>query len=161
MKTCKVDNCNKPVCPAKGVCWTHYRRMRKYGCFDLPAKSPRQGPAKAEEQFWARVEQSPTCWNWIGTRNGQGYGVFHHGRLSWLAHRFSYIVLNGPIPSGLEIDHMCFNPSCVRPDHLDAVTHAENMRRSAMAGRMSRTPKNNRSRAFDVKTLTLSDGSVF
>lgn len=50
-----------------------------------------------------------------------------------MAHRVYWERENGPVPSGLELDHLCRNPTCVRPDHLEAVTHAENIRRSARA----------------------------
>ncbi|WP_369010576.1 HNH endonuclease signature motif containing protein, partial [Bacillus cereus] len=47
------------------------------------------------------------------------------------AHRYVYENLSGPIPEGMELDHLCRNPPCVNPDHLDPVTHEENMRRAA------------------------------
>jgi hypothetical protein len=46
-----------------------------------------------------------------------------------LAHRVAYEQHNGPIPDGMEVGHLCGNPACVRPDHLEAVSHAENVRR--------------------------------
>ncbi|MGC7464234.1 HNH endonuclease signature motif containing protein [Xanthomonas citri pv. citri] len=48
-----------------------------------------------------------------------------------LAHRFAYIEANGPIPADKEIDHLCRNPSCVRPGHLEAVTSSENKIRAS------------------------------
>ncbi|WP_033356238.1 HNH endonuclease signature motif containing protein, partial [Kitasatospora aureofaciens] len=63
------------------------------------------------------------------------YGQFNlHGR-TYSAHRYAYTQLVGPIPDGLVIDHLCRNPSCVNPAHLEPVTHAENMRRSEPAMR--------------------------
>ncbi|MFF1336357.1 HNH endonuclease signature motif containing protein [Streptomyces sp. NPDC058290] len=47
----------------------------------------------------------------------------------FLAHRWAYRDSRGDIPDGLELDHLCRHPACVRPDHLDPVTHAENVRR--------------------------------
>lgn len=55
-----------------------------------------------------------------------GYGI----RGNRLAHRVAFELHNGPIPEGLEIDHLCGNRSCVNVAHLEAVTHAENMRRA-------------------------------
>jgi hypothetical protein len=52
-----------------------------------------------------------------------------------LAHRVVYRQFMGEIPAGLELDHLCRQPACVRPDHLEAVTHAENIRRGYAAKR--------------------------
>ena len=64
----------------------------------------------------------------IGARDGYGQlGSPMHG--TRIAHRAYWIEANGPIPDGLELDHLCRNRSCVNVDHLEAVTHSENMRR--------------------------------
>ena len=64
-----------------------------------------------------------------------GYGVFMLNGKQLKAHRFMYEQVHGPIPEGLVIDHRCSNPSCVRPDHLDAVTQGENVQRTWDRGR--------------------------
>lgn len=67
------------------------------------------------------------CWNWTGRLDAWGYGRL--GRRG--AHRASYIERVGPIPEGLVLDHLCNNPRCINPDHLEPVTDAENHRRKA------------------------------
>lgn len=62
------------------------------------------------------------CWEYQG-KNGNRFGYKHAG--GW-AHRRTYQMAVGPIPDGYEIDHLCFNPPCVNPAHLEAVTKQEN-----------------------------------
>src|SRR4051794_5538943 len=81
------------------------------------------------ERFWAKVEVGD-CWQWTGSTTQHGYGKFWNGHRPVLSHRFAYELLVGQIPPGMEVDHLCRNIGCVNPDHLEIVTHAENMRRS-------------------------------
>lgn len=75
------------------------------------------------------------CIVWIGGTNGVGYGQFYRGKKfrgdtgKAYAHRWSYEYHVGPIPDGLFIDHLCRNPACVNPDHLEPVTNRENLLR--------------------------------
>lgn len=80
------------------------------------------------DKFWAKVKKSRNgCWLWTGyTRGGRAPGYGQFGR-NTPAHRFSYELVNGPIPDGMVIDHLCRTPSCVRPDHLEAVDNRTNV----------------------------------
>jgi hypothetical protein len=68
------------------------------------------------------------CWLWKRHINGTGYGMVRDGKLR-LAHRVYYERAKGPIPEGLTLDHLCRQRHCVNPDHLEAVTLKENIRR--------------------------------
>ncbi len=85
--------------------------------------------------FWKKVIKTETCWIWVGYIDKIGYGVFGVNPKSiGRAHRYSYELLVGPIPEGLEIDHVCSNRKCVNPAHLEPVTHIVNVRRSKRIG---------------------------
>lgn len=89
-----------------------------------------------EDLFWAKVKKTATCWFWLGSKNN-GYGRLNHGKKSYAAHRVSYELANGPVPDGLQIDHMCMIRSCVNPDHLRAISVSENLKTRNMTA-----PKN-------------------
>ena len=81
------------------------------------------------DRFWTKVNKTDSCWNWTAGKSDRGYGKFSLNYKHKYAHRVSYELLKGLIPKGLELDHLCRNTSCVNPSHLEAVSHAENMKR--------------------------------
>jgi hypothetical protein len=91
-------------------------------------------------RFWAKVDRNGPiserrpdlgqCWLWNSSRVDRGYGRIRLDGRQTPAHRVAYEILRGPIPAGLETDHLCQVHWCVNPDHLEMVTHEENMRRA-------------------------------
>ncbi len=84
-----------------------------------------------EERFAAKYEVATSgCWLWTSSRFRNGYGQFRDKRFpTALAHRVSWLLHRGPIPDGMQTDHLCRNPRCVNPDHMELVTNRENSRR--------------------------------
>ena len=114
----------RPIYAVKlSLCHPHYRSYRKYG----------QPVLRNDIEERLRRSQkvlSTGCIEWIGILDWHGYGVINIGRKPKRAHRFIYERIKGPIPIGLELDHLCRNKACVNPDHLEPVTHRENMLRA-------------------------------
>lgn len=142
---CSIDGCEK-YSRSKGLCHRHYEYQRVYGRA-LPTIIV--GDDKA--RLLSKINQSgpiPTynkqlgpCWIWTGNVHPTtGYGHFvRKGVRTPLAHRASYELLVGPIPTGLQIDHLCMVKACVNPAHLEPVTPAENTRRARAASAIRRT----------------------
>jgi hypothetical protein len=142
--TCKIEDCEEPVC-ARGWCHRHYRIWRRNGD-PLVVKNTVKLGLTLEERFWSKTnkdgpvpEYRPDlgpCWIWTAALNAYGYGKFSmggkNGRILG-AHTVSYKMLVGPVPEGLELDHLCRVRACVNPSHLEPVTSAENMRRMMLA----------------------------
>jgi hypothetical protein len=84
--------------------------------------------ATPAERFWRHVTITDACWNYSPV-NYHGYGRIGIDYRRHHAHRFSYEMHVGPIPDGLDIDHLCRNRACVNPDHLEPVTRQVNLLR--------------------------------
>ena len=80
-----------------------------------------------------KIDLGHDCWSWLGFVKPNGYGTVGFGQRVLHAHRVVYEAVVGPIPEGLELDHLCRVRHCVNPDHLEPVAHAENMRRAVEA----------------------------
>lgn len=112
--------------PAKDVRWS-------VALCDTPPPST----AHAGEGVYFSIDPETGCWVWQGNvqprRYGQGYGRISFGTTNYRAHRVVYEAHRGPIPAGYGLDHLCANPLCVNPDHLEPVTTGENVRRGRRA----------------------------
>ena len=99
--------------------------------------------AETAERFWSKVDRRglDECWEWLGAKLVKGYGHFflggtrQEGNRRWvLAHRFAYEELVGPIPDGLDLDHLCRNVGCCNPAHLEPVSRSVNLLRGVGVG---------------------------
>lgn len=127
---CSVDGCERRS-KARGWCSMHYQREKAAGLAPLRAST-------IAERFWEKVDfvdgpvpayapELGPCWLWIGSQNGWGYGQFRVESTRLIqAHAWAWIEANGPVPDGLELDHLCRVRNCVRPAHLEPVTHRIN-----------------------------------
>jgi hypothetical protein len=82
------------------------------------------------DRWMSKVDKTDTCWLWTAAKTPRGYGQFWHDGQMRPAYRVGYELLVGPVPEGVELDHLCRVPACVNPDHLDPVTHQVNMQRA-------------------------------
>lgn len=93
-----------------------------------------RSPLPPIERFFEKVDVNPGlgCWVWVSRTVGtkSTYGQFSYQSKYVYAHRFIWEYVNGPIPKGLQLDHLCRNSLCVNPSHLEPVTPLENARRT-------------------------------
>jgi len=128
-----------------------YTERRTAPIQGLSAKpGPVVGDPRLPPHFWEKVRLGAVsahrpdlgpCWEWMAARFSRNYGSFMAGSRTdgsarqVRAHRLAYETLVGPIPDGFESDHLCRNHSCIRPSHIEPVTHQINMERSPLVGR--------------------------
>lgn len=94
--------------------------------------------ASLAKRYWAKVDKRDGCWGWLGARSHFGYGMIRPDdwRRSMIhAHRASWEIHFGPVPSGLHVLHRCDNPPCTNPDHLFVGTDADNAADKKAKGR--------------------------
>ena len=104
------------------------------GGLHLKKKGPPLNFRGTEDQrFWQKVEirEGSFCWHWTAAKLRSGYARFKRmgERRLMQAHVWAHLKYIGPIPPGLEPDHLCRNRGCVNPWHLEPVTRRENLRR--------------------------------
>lgn len=135
-RTCEVPKCARRHF-GHGMCLMHYKRWRKYGD---PMITKRDMSLTMKERFWAKVDKNGPngCWIWTASRDDYGYGQFRGMAHGNGAHRYSWELVNGPIPEGLVIDHfVCENPPCVNPAHMIVTTNRHNVTRSGSLGMLN------------------------
>lgn len=137
MSTCTYEGCERPI-RARDWCTKHYTRWYFHG--DPSVCTTNQG-IPTIDRFMMKVQKGPGCWEWTGSLSDTGYGSIYDSaqRKQCSAHRFSYEVMVGAIPAGMDLDHICSNRSCVNPHHLRPVTRKQNMEHRTGVGRNNST----------------------
>lgn len=135
-RTCSVDGCESQNY-SLGWCRLHYGRVKRTG---HPGPT---GPLLVHRPFpeslimrlrFMPPNSMPTgCIEFTGPLGTNGRGQIKVGKVTKSPYVALYELLVGPVPEGLELDHLCRNPPCCNPAHLEPVTHAENMRRAGLA----------------------------
>ena len=141
MKVCSIDGCEKGGKLRRGWCAMHYWRWREHGdpLVTLTYATP-------EEAFLARTEPiigEPAHIIWTGPLNRGGYGRLSVNGRMVLAHRYAWERERGRVPDTMEVDHMCWERSCVNVDHLRLATPQQNSanRSGAHSGRVHDLPR--------------------
>lgn len=131
IKPCAIEGCEKRAAShSHRLCHRHIYLKRVYG-----STEPRPKKSRAD-RFWELVDRSGECWLWRGAISDSGYGRFGKNEI---AHRVAYELTHGECPNALQVDHICHNRACVRPNHLRLVTNKQNQENR------SGLPKNNTS----------------
>jgi len=131
-RPCDVEGCANLARGAMTLCNMHRQRARKHG-----DPTHERWPDKLTRIM--RSIRKGDCWEWTGSLfQGTGYAQVWADGTTRLGHRVVYELLVGPIPKGLELDHLCRVRSCVNPAHLEPVTHKVNMERGYAAVMLER-----------------------
>ena len=124
-KNCSVADCQRDGRMTRGYCSMHYQRFMKYG-------DPHGGIAKYtdwREALEKRVRREGDCIVWDGHVNQHGYGRINvGGNRRRVVHHLAWEQAHGPVPDGMEVDHVCFNRACINVRHLRVVTRSDNAR---------------------------------
>lgn len=123
------------------------------------ARPPVVVPIMERVERHSMPEPNTGCWIWFGADDGHGYGQIRVGGRTLRAMRVVFEILRGPIPGGLQLDHLCRTPACINPDHLEPVSMAENLARGVAARGGLPTHCRHGHEYTDANTHIKTDGS--
>jgi hypothetical protein len=127
-RVCVIPGCPEPHI-ARGWCYRHYQRWRKYGdplAWRRAPPTPKPPPKRLplEQRFWSHVsKQQGGCWLWSASVTEDGYGRFSlKPPREQRAHLFAYRLAHGPLPSGQVLTNRCGTRACVNPENWQPST---------------------------------------
>lgn len=121
-RRCSIEGCNSKHY-GRGFCALHWKRWKDYGDPNMFQRIRGKNP---EDVFRKHVKREGECLVWQYGVGQNGYGYLFVDGTSQLAHRYAWERVNGPITSGLHVDHTCWNRACVEVAHLRLATPAQN-----------------------------------
>ena len=137
MNECSIDGCEKPI-RARGWCATHWSRWNRTGETSNEGRKT-MFMDDPEGAFTTRTQWRGDCLIWTGSMSTQGYGRMRaNGRMQQV-HRWAWEQSEGPIPTGIFVDHVCWNRACANVDHLRLATPSQNQQNLSGARRNSTT----------------------
>lgn len=141
---------------ARGMCSHHYERNKQYGSpLGVSRNLPRL-TGTPEQRFSLSVKRQDTHLLWTRSIDKvSGYGSFWDGERVVKAHRFSYVLHNGPIPPKLYVCHTCRFRHCVEPDHLYVGTAKENMADTLRDGTHNRGSRHGMSKLSEADVVQI------
>ena len=154
IRKCSVDGCSEKH-HARDYCTKHYYRWKRNGDPLNPGKYALH--SSPEDSFAARTEWKQGCLIWTASNVPSGYGIIYlPGQKSMYAHRYAWERANGPIPDGMQVDHICWNTSCVNLDHLRLASQSQNNANRKGPERRSKSGVRNVSRNGDGWTVRVN-----
>jgi len=153
---CKIEDCNGGH-KAKGFCIKHYCRYLTHGDPTMVSKTRVRKFIPVKDKFESKfVKGSETeCWEWMGTKDKDGYGDFNvnsgpNKNEKAKAHRLSYKLYNGKFDESLMVCHSCDNPGCVNFNHLFLGTAQDNATDMVNKNRSMRGENNNNAKLSEI-----------
>lgn len=121
---CSVPDCTRDV-EGRGLCASHYARWRRHGDprADIPLRRVHSSP---DEKFAASTKRLDGHLVWTGRKTAEGYAVMTKNGRQYHAHRYAWERAHGPVPEGMQVDHICHVRDCVDLSHLRLASPAQN-----------------------------------